>query len=132
MWLASNFPDGLMVADLGIGSYKTDVHFVDSSRIGLGGDGSTRKGWLLLRRQEDLSKKSSSGKYNEPGHCPIASSSRRQIDTPGAPNASAPRVAGCGESGAGLLSAASGCSILLLSSVPFVAPAMIPLPGMVS
>lgn len=34
IWLASNFPDGLMVAELGIGSHKTCVHFVDSSRIG--------------------------------------------------------------------------------------------------
>jgi hypothetical protein len=35
IWLASNFPDGLMVADLGSGSHKTCVHFVDSSQIGL-------------------------------------------------------------------------------------------------
>jgi hypothetical protein len=34
LWLASNFPDGLMVADLGIDSHKSCVHFVDSSRIG--------------------------------------------------------------------------------------------------
>jgi hypothetical protein len=37
LWLASNFPDGLMVADLGIESHKSCVHFVDSSRIGLCG-----------------------------------------------------------------------------------------------
>jgi hypothetical protein len=35
LWLAFNFPDGLMVADLGIDSHKSCVHFVDSSRIGL-------------------------------------------------------------------------------------------------
>jgi hypothetical protein len=41
MWLASNFPDGLMVADLGIDSHKSCVHFVDSSRIGrCGQDGA--------------------------------------------------------------------------------------------
>src|SRR5580658_8005881 len=28
LWLAFNFPDGLMVADLGIDSHKTGVHFV--------------------------------------------------------------------------------------------------------
>ena len=37
LWLAFNFPDGLMVADLGIDSHKSCVHSVDSSRIGLCG-----------------------------------------------------------------------------------------------
>jgi len=40
-WLATNFPDGLMVADLRIASHKSCVHFVDSSRIGrCGQDGA--------------------------------------------------------------------------------------------
>src|SRR5580700_9472209 len=54
-----------------------------------------------------------------------AGSSRRQIDSPGAPSANAPRVAG---SGVWLLRAAVGSA----SSGPLVAPAIIALPGMVS
>jgi hypothetical protein len=50
---------------------------------------------------------------------------RRQIDSPGAPSANAPRVAG---SGVWLLKAAVGSA----SSGPLVAPAMIALPAMVS
>jgi len=48
-----------------------------------------------------------------------AESSRRQIDNPSAPIASAPSVVGCRESGTGVVSAASGRSILR-SSMPSV------------
>jgi hypothetical protein len=67
----------------------------------------------------------------EETYCAFSADSFRQMESPGAPVASAPSVAGTGVDT--LRAAGFGCSMLLsISSGPFVFPAMMPLPGMVS